>query len=287
MAKNTGLGRGLGALFGEEAVRDGESGGGVNKLKLSEIEPRSDQPRRIFDDVALFELSESIKQHGILQPIVVRKLPTGYYQIVAGERRWRAAKLAGLNEIPATVYNTDDRHALELALIENLQREDLNAIEEAEGFRTLVETYGLTQEDVADKVGKSRPAVTNAMRLLGLTGRNRELVVEGKLSAGHARALLPISDPGLQEKIARDIVSGDLSVRDTEALMKKITSEDDKTKLKTSPNYVGDYEQRLSKIYGRKVKIKAGTKRGRIEMEFYNPEDLDVLMEALIGGADL
>jgi len=286
MSKHTGLGRGLGALFGEEAVRDGESGGGVNKLKIAEIEPRSDQPRQVFDEVSLFELSESIKQHGILQPLVVRKLPTGYYQIVAGERRWRAAKMAGLNEVPAVVYNTDDRHALELALIENLQREDLNAIEEAEGFRTLVETYGLTQEDVADRVGKSRSAVTNTLRLLGLTGRNRELVVEGKLSAGHARALLPISDPDLQEDIAKKIVNEDLSVRDTEALMKRVMSED-KAQLKSGPNYVDDYEQHLCKIYGRRVKIKSGAKRGKIEMEFYSPEDLETLMAALIGGPNL
>lgn len=281
--KNLGLGRGLGALFGDDAVRDSESGGNVNKLKIAEIEPRSDQPRRVFDEVTLYELAESIKQHGILQPLVVRRLPTGYYQIIAGERRWRAAKLAGLNDVPAVVYNTDDRHALELALIENLQREDLNPIDEAEGYRTLVEIYGLTQEDVADRVGKSRPAVSNAMRLLGLTGKNREYVIEGRLSAGHARALLPLSDPDAQEEAAKSVINGEMNVREAEALVKRLMSSE-KTDLKRSPNYVDDYEQHLCKLFGRRVKIKAGTKRGKIEMEFYSPDDLEVLMASLIGG---
>jgi ParB family chromosome partitioning protein len=281
--RNTGLGRGLGALFGDDAVRDSESGSSTFKLRLSEIEPRSDQPRSIFNDTTLFELSESIKQHGVIQPLVVRRLPTGYYQIIAGERRWRAAKMAGLNDIPAVIYNTDDRHALELALIENLQREDLNPIDEAEGYRALVDVYGLTQEDVADRVGKSRPAVANAMRLLGLTGRNRQRVAEGDLSSGHARALLPLSDPALQEAAAIAVINEDLNVRDTESMVKRLTV-DYKPKLNPEPNYVDDYERHLCKLYGRKVKIKAGSKRGKIEMEFYSPEDLETLMESLIGG---
>lgn len=281
--KNLGLGRGLGALFGDDAVRDSESGGSINKLKIAEIEPRSDQPRRVFDEVTLYELAESIKQHGILQPLVVRRLPTGYYQIIAGERRWRAAKLAGMTDVPAVVYNTDDRHALELALIENLQREDLNPIDEAEGYRTLVEIYGLTQEDVADRVGKSRPAVSNAMRLLGLTGKNREYVIEGRLSAGHARALLPISDPDAQEEAAKSVINGEMNVREAEALVKRLMSSE-RPELKNSPNYVDDYEQHLCKLFGRRVKIKAGAKRGKIEMEFYSPDDLEVLMANLIGG---
>lgn len=281
--KNLGLGRGLGVLFGDDAVRDSESGGSINKLKIAEIEPRSDQPRRVFDEVTLYELAESIKQHGILQPLVVRRLPTGYYQIIAGERRWRAAKLAGMTDVPAVIYNTDDRHALELALIENLQREDLNPIDEAEGYRTLVEIYGLTQEDVADRVGKSRPAVSNAMRLLGLTGKNREYVIEGRLSAGHARALLPLSDPDAQEEAAKSVINGEMNVREAEALVKRLMSSE-RPELKHSPNYVDDYEQHLCKLFGRRVKIKAGAKRGKIEMEFYSPDDLEVLMASLIGG---
>ncbi|MCL2080982.1 MAG: ParB/RepB/Spo0J family partition protein [Oscillospiraceae bacterium] len=286
MGKNLGLGRGLGALFGEDAVREAENGGGIHKLKLAEIEPRSDQPRRNFDDVALYELAESIRQHGVLQPLVVRKLPTGYYQIIAGERRWRAAKLAGLNEIPAVTYNTNDRHALELALIENLQREDLNPIEEAEGFRTLIDVYGLTQEDVADRVGKSRPTVANALRLLGLTGRNMELVVEERLTAGHARALLPISDPDLQEKTAKIIVNRDMTVREAELMVKQVMTVN-KVKLKATPNYVDDYEQHLCKFFGRRVRIKTGAKRGKIEMDFYSADDLEALMAALIKGPNL
>lgn len=279
-AKTTGLGRGLSALFGDEAVRG--SGGGISTLRITEVEPRSDQPRQVFDEVSLSELSESIRQHGILQPLVVRRLPTGYYQIIAGERRWRAAKLAGLNEVPAVIFDADDRHATELAMIENLQREDLNAIDEAEGFRTLVHEYGLTQEDVASRVGRSRSAIANSLRLLGLTGTIKSMVADGRLSAGHARALLQISDPLRQEEAAKTIINKQLSVRQAEALVKQ--REIEKPVKLEQPNYVDDYERHLSKTFGRRVVIKAGAKRGKVEMEFYSPEDLETLMSILTGG---
>ena len=281
MAKTTGLGRGLGALFGDEAVRDSSN---VNTLRITEVEPRSNQPRQVFDEVALNELAESIRQHGILQPLAVRRLPTGYYQIIAGERRWRAAKLAGLNEVPAVIFDADDRRATELALIENLQREDLNPIDEAEGFRALVNEYGLTQEDVASRVGRSRPAIANSLRLLGLTGLVKAMVTDGRLSAGHARALLQISDPMRQEETAKTIINKQLSVRQAETLVKQRETEIERPAKLAQPNYVDDYEQHLCKVFGRRVVIKAGARRGKVEMEFYSPEDLETLMASLMGG---
>ena len=212
--KPSGLGRGLGALLGDDVLKT-ETTGSLS-LPISQVESCSSQPRKHFDEASLAELAASIQEHGIIQPLTVRKLASGYYQIIAGERRWRAARLAGLSEVPVIVMEADDRKAAELAMIENLQREDLNPMEEAAGFQSLIETYHMTQEEAATRVGKSRSAVTNALRLLSLTPSVRKLVEEGKLSAGHARALLPLS-PALQESAAGAVVSGGLSGRQTEA----------------------------------------------------------------------
>ncbi|GHV32494.1 chromosome partitioning protein ParB [Clostridia bacterium] len=280
--KNTGLGRGLDALFGDNAVRDaGADSGGGTVLRIEQVEPRAEQPRRAFDEAALSDLSESIRQHGILQPLAVRKLETGYYQIIAGERRWRAARMAGLTHVPAIVIEADDRHATELALIENLQREDLNPVEEAEGFRVLIEDYGLTQEDVSERVGRSRPAVGNALRLLSLSEGVQSHLKENSLSAGHARALLRL-DETLQEQAASKVIAEDLSVRDTEGLVKRLLEKKTpKPEPETKISYVAEHEKRLADRFGRRVRIVAGAKRGKVELEFYSPEDLETLMEAL------
>ena len=277
--KPTGLGRGLGALLGDDAEK-AESGGSLS-LPISQVENCSAQPRKRFDEEALQELADSIAQHGIIQPLTVRKLASGYYQIIAGERRWRAARLAGLQEVPVIVIEADDRKAAELAMIENLQREDLNPMEEAGGFQSLIETYHMTQEEAATRVGKSRSAVTNALRLLSLTPSVRKLVEEGKLSAGHARALLSLS-PAVQENAAAAVVSGGLSVRQTEALAKRLSAEKKPEKpAPTGVDYTAEAQKDLSSKLGRGVKIVNGRKKGRIELEYYGLDDLNDLLEAL------
>ena len=277
--KPTGLGRGLGALLGEEALK--AESGGVATLPISQVESCSAQPRKRFDEAALAELADSIRQHGIIQPLTVRKLASGYYQIIAGERRWRAARMAGLQEVPVVVMEADDRTAAELAMIENLQREDLNPMEEAAGFRSLIDNYHMTQEEAAERVGKSRSAVANALRLLNLTPAVAKLVEEDRLSAGHARALLPLS-PALQEKAAEAVVSGGLSVRQTEALAKRLSAEKKEKKAPPSgPDYTAEAQRDLSARLGRGVKIVTGRKKGRIELEYYGLDDLNDLLEAL------
>ena len=277
--KPSGLGRGLGALLGDDVLKT-ETTGSLS-LPISQVESCSSQPRKHFDEASLAELAASIQEHGIIQPLTVRKLASGYYQIIAGERRWRAARLAGLSEVPVIVIEADDRKAAELAMIENLQREDLNPMEEAAGFQSLIETYHMTQEEAATRVGKSRSAVTNALRLLSLTPSVRKLVEEGKLSAGHARALLPLS-PAVQESAAAAVVSGGLSVRQTEALAKRLSAE--KTPEKPAPtgvDYTAEAQKDLSSKLGRGVKIVNGRKKGRIELEYYGLDDLNDLLEAL------
>lgn len=278
--KTSGLGRGLGALLGEEALK-AETSGSLS-LPISSVESCSSQPRKYFDGEALQELADSIAEHGIIQPLTVRKLSSGYYQIIAGERRWRAARLAGLKEVPAIVIEADDRKAAELAMIENLQRQDLNPMEEAEGYQSLIQNYHMTQEEAAQRVGKSRVAVTNALRLLNLAPAVREKVVSGKLSAGHARALLPLS-AGMQEQAANTVISSGLSVRQTEMLAKRLSAE---KKAKPSPkknavDYTAEAEKDLSSKLGRGVKIITGRKKGRIELEYYGLDDLNDLLEAL------
>ena len=276
-----GLGKGLGALLGDAALRT-DTSENLQNLPLSQVECNADQPRKRFDDTALDELADSIREHGILQPLTVRRLGTGYYQIIAGERRWRAARLAGLTEVPAIVIEADDRKATELALIENLQREDLDPMEEAEGYRKLMDTYQMTQEDVANRVGKSRSAVANALRLLGLCPEVRELVEAGKLSGGHARALLPLP-AAQQKKAAQMIIDGGLSVRQTEALVKKFSAKP-KTKKEADAEAVNYAKlaasERTDKL-GRGCRIVAGKKKGRIELDYYGVDDLNDLLEAL------
>ena len=258
-----------------------ESSGSLS-LPISQVETCSSQPRKRFDDESLQELADSISQHGIIQPLTVRKLSSGYYQIIAGERRWRAARLAGLQEVPVIVIEADDRKAAELAMIENLQREDLNPMEETAGFQSLIESYHMTQEEAAQRVGKSRSAVTNALRLLGLTPSVRKLVEEGKLSAGHARALVPLS-PSLQESAANAIVSGGLSVRQTEALVKRLSAEKKEAQVKDPDevDYLAEAQNELKARLCRGVKIVPGRKKGRIELEYYGVDDLNDLLDAL------
>lgn len=278
--KPSGLGRGLGALLGDDVMKT-ESSGSLS-LPISQVETCSSQPRKRFDDESLQELADSISQHGIIQPLTVRKLSSGYYQIIAGERRWRAARLAGLQEVPVIVIEADDRKAAELAMIENLQREDLNPMEEAAGFQSLIESYHMTQEEAAQRVGKSRSAVTNALRLLGLTPSVRKLVEEGKLFAGHARALVPLS-PSLQESAANAIVSGGLSVRQTEALVKRLSAEKKEAQAKDPDevDYLAEAQNELKARLCRGVKIVPGRKKGRIELEYYGVDDLNDLLDAL------
>ncbi len=277
--KPSGLGRGLGALLGDDVLK-AESTGSLY-LPISQVESCSSQPRKHFDEASLAELADSIREHGIIQPLTVRKLASGYYQIIAGERRWRAARLAGLQEVPVIVMEADDRKAAELAMIENLQREDLNPIEEAAGFQSLMETYHMTQEEAASRVGKSRSAVANALRLLSLTPPVAKLVEEGKLSAGHARALLPLS-PALQENAAGAVISGGLSVRQTEALAKRLSLEKpEKAPAPKGIDYAAEAQKELSSKLGRGVRIVTGRKKGRIELEYYGIDDLNDLLEAL------
>ncbi len=280
--KPSGLGRGLGALLGADVLKP-EAAGNLY-LPISQVESCSSQPRKFFDEDALAELADSIREHGVIQPLTVRKLSSGYYQIIAGERRWRAARLAGLTEVPAVVVDADDRKAAELALVENLQREDLNPMEEAAGYQSLVQTYHMTQEEAAQRVGKSRSAVANAMRLLGLQPGVRKLVEEGSLSAGHARALLPLS-PALQVKAADTVIQDRLSVRQTEALAKKLLTEPkEEPEIPEPPkevDYAAEAQRSLASRLGRGVRIVTGRKKGRIELEYYGLDDLNDLLEAL------
>ena len=284
MARNMqkGLGRGLGALLGDTSPLAPQSEGGVTQLPIAKVEAYRKQPRKYFDDEALQELAESIRTHGIIQPLTVRRLASGYYQIIAGERRWRAARLAGLTEVPVLIVEADDRKAMELAMIENLQREDLNPLEEAEGYRQLMEQYELTQEQAAERVGKSRSNVANLLRLLNLTEPVRALVEDGTLSAGHARALLPLKGEA-QEKAARAVVEGDLSVRQTEALVKRLQNGDvpQIEPKSTGVDYVLEAEKTLSGRLSRGCHIVTGKKKGKIELEYYGMDDLNDLLEAL------
>ena len=282
--KDRGLGKGLGALLGDAALKTQE--GGSVMLPISQVEPGIKQPRKRFDEESLSDLAESIRTHGLIQPLTVRRLSSGYYQIIAGERRWRASKQAGLTEVPAVIIEADDRKVMELGLIENLQREDLNPIEEAGGYKVLVEEYGLTQEEVARQVGKSRSAVANAMRLLSLPDAVRMLLEEGRLSAGHARAILSVPGGELQKRLAQKVVEEDLSVRQTESMAKRISqAAEEAEETPPTPDPMKIYRDAaakdLSARLGRKVSIVQGTKKGRVELEYYGDEDLTALLEAL------
>ena len=282
LASQKGLGRGLGALLGDF---DGEptTSSPYQQLPIYKVEPNPDQPRQDFDPEELQNLAESITAHGLIQPLTVRLMPTGYYQIIAGERRWRAARMAGLSEVPAVIVEADDRKATELALIENLQRQDLNPVEEAMGYQTLMEDYGLTQEEAAKQVGKSRPAVANSLRLLGLCPEVLDMLRQGKLSAGHARAVLTLKSEKKQQEAAQKIAALGLSVRQAELLCKNMNQEPKKQpETPLTVDYVAECEKSLSKHLGRGVRIVNGKRKGRFELEFYGQEDLQVLLDALM-----
>ena len=278
-----GLGTGLDVLFGANAFEE-DTESELLTLPIAKVEPRMEQPREYFDPQALQELADSIAQYGLIQPITVRKLNTGYYQIIAGERRWRASRLAGLKEVPVRVIEADDRRTAELALVENLQREDLNPIEEAKGYKTLIDEFGLTQEETAKSVGRSRPAVTNALRLLSLSPKVLEMVQKNQLSAGHARALIPISDDKKQLDAAKEVVEKTLSVRRTEQLAAKLMREPKPEKTendKISVDYAAEISDQLSRALGRKVKLTDGKRTGKIEIEFYGADDREALIQLL------
>ena len=283
MAK--GLGKGLGALMGDAALQPELSGS--LSLPISQVQPGLNQPRKRFEDGALQDLADSVRVHGIIQPLTVRRLSSGYYQIIAGERRWRAAKLAGLTEVPAVIIEANEQKVMELGLIENLQREDLNPVEEAKGYEVLMNEHGLTQEEVAQRVGKSRPVVANAVRLLDLPDPVLQLLEEGKLSAGHARSLLPLTSGSQQWEAAQRVVNEGLSVRQTEALVKSLLQDGQKSQERkgkpADPNriYRDAAAKELTARFGRKVSIIHGAKRGSLSFEYYNDDDLNDLLDLL------
>ncbi len=283
MASPKGLGKGLGALLGDFTEEPMEKSA-YQMLPIYKIEPNPEQPRRDFDEEELQALADSITEHGIIQPLTVRELGSGYYQIIAGERRWRAARLAELAEVPAVIIEADDKKAMELALIENLQRQDLNPVEEALGYQSLMQDHGLTQEEAAKRVGKSRPAVANALRLLALPAEVLEKLRTGTLTPGHARAVLTLKTEKKQLEAAQKIAALGLSVRQAELLCKNMDKEQPPVKEASvlKVDYVAECEKMLSKQLGRGVKIVNGKRKGRFELEFYGQEDLQVLLDALM-----
>ena len=282
MASPKGLGKGLGALLGDEPEITSDNSP-YKLLPIFRVEPNPEQPRRDFDLEELEALADSIRIHGILQPLTVRELNTGYYQIIAGERRWRAARLAQLSEVPVIIVEADDKKVTELALIENLQRQDLNPVEEALGYQSLIEDYGLTQEEAAERVGKSRPTVTNALRLLGLCPEVLERLRKGELTAGHARAILSVKNEKKQQEVAQKICALGLSVRQAELLCKNMNKEPaPEKKVTLAVDYVAECEKSLSKHLGRGVKIVNGKRKGKFELEFYGQDDLQALLDALM-----
>ena len=280
MAK--GLGKGLGALMGdimEESVQKSP----YQLLPLHKVEPNPHQPRRDFDPEELQSLADSIALHGVMQPLTVREVGNGYYQIIAGERRWRAARMAELREIPAVIIQADDKKVMELALIENLQRQDLNPVEEALGYQTLMNEYGLTQEETAARVGKSRPVVANMLRLLNLCEDVLDMVRDGRLSAGHARAIAALKSEKQQKEVAQKVAALGLSVRQTELLCSNMQKPPAKPKPVTlEVDYVAECEKKLSKVLGRGVKIVNGKRKGRFELDFYDQDDLQNLIDMLM-----
>ncbi len=286
MSTKKGLGRGLGALLGDTALQMEENAADPARISIYKIEPNPLQPRKQFDELELQALADSITANGLIQPLALRRLPNGYYQIIAGERRWRACRLAGLEEVPAVILEADDQKAMELALIENLQRQDLNPVEEALGYQSLMQDYALTQEQVAQQVGKSRPAIANALRLLQLPEEILDLLASGALSAGHARALLQLQDAHLQAIAAQKITALDLSVRQAERLCKQMSHEaapkaEPEAAAPLEVDYIAECEAALSRQLGRGVKIINGKRKGRFELEFYGQEDLQRLLELL------
>lgn len=286
MSTKKGLGRGLGALLGDTALQTEENAADPARISIYKIEPNPLQPRKQFDELELQALADSITANGLIQPLALRRLPNGYYQIIAGERRWRACRLAGLEEVPAVILEADEQKAMELALIENLQRQDLNPVEEALGYQSLMQDYALTQEQVAQQVGKSRPAIANSLRLLQLPEEILDSLASGALSAGHARALLQLQDAHLQAIAAQKITALDLSVRQAERLCKQMSHEaapkaEPEAAAPLEVDYIAECEAALSRQLGRGVKIINGKRKGRFELEFYGQEDLQRLLELL------
>ncbi len=283
MASNKGLGKGLGALLGDFSDEPQEKSA-YQLLPIYKVEPNPDQPRQDFDEEELEALAESIRIHGIIQPLTVRETAGGYYQIIAGERRWRAARLANLSEVPVVIIEADDKKVMELALIENLQRQDLNPVEEALGYQALMEEHGLTQEEAANRVGKSRPAVANALRLLGLCPEVLEKLRTGELTAGHARAILTLKTEKKQLEAAKKIIALGMSVRAAETLCKNMAKEKVVVEkpVTLAVDYVAECEKQLSKQLGRGVKIVNGKRKGKFELEFYGQDDLQNLLDALM-----
>ena len=282
MASPKGLGKGLGALMGDY-IEEPTSQSPYQLMPIYKIEPNPDQPRRDFDEEELQSLADSIATHGLVQPLTVRQMPNGYYQIVAGERRWRASRLAELKEVPVVVIEADDKKTMELALIENLQRQDLNPVEEALGYRSLMDEYGLTQEETAARVGKSRPAVANALRLLSLSDKLLDMVRNGSLSAGHARAVLSLKTEKQQLEAAQKIAALGLSVRQAELLCKNMTREPaPKKEVTLAVDYIAECEKNMSRHLGRGVKIVSGKRKGKLELEYYGQDDLQALLDALM-----
>jgi ParB family chromosome partitioning protein len=318
MPRKTGLGSGLGSLFVDNALDVPVDNGDVSVMRVTHIEPKKNQPRKDFNKEALAELADSIAKHGIIQPIVVRSLPSGYYEIIAGERRWRAAKMAGIDEVPVVIRNVDELTAAEMTMVENLQREDLNPIEEALGYKYLAERYNLTQEEISRKVAKSRTVVTNALRLLSLPRDILGYIEQGEISAGHARALLSVDDPEDQIRLAEKIIASGMSVRDIEKVVRLLKEkaessprggdDDDNTETENIPDgekqsaaemilensrkieemYLKNLEDKISGIFGRKVVIniagKSGRQSGRLEIEYRNNDELESIIKVLCGG---
>ena len=284
MAKAKGLGKGLDALMGDSTTMQSQEAGSV-MLPISQVEPGLNQPRKRFDDEALADLAASIEEHGIIQPLTVRRLSTGYYQIIAGERRWRAAKLAGRDKVPVVIIEADDRKVMELGLIENLQREDLNPVEEAEGYLALLTDFGMTQEELARRMGKSRPAIANALRLTALPPSVRAMLVEGTITAGHGRAVLMVEGEQAQAAFAQKIVEEGWNVRQAESAAKRFTLEapGDKAPKPVDQDrlYIESAQKDLSLRLGRKVTISNGRKKGRLELEYYDVDDLNDLLDQL------
>jgi len=277
-----GLGTGLGVLFGD-AAEDGAQND-FEYIPLQRIEPKHDQPRTVFEQDRILELADSIREHGVLSPLIVREMDSGFYQIIAGERRWRASREAGLSEVPARIMPADDQKVLELAMVENLQREDLSPIEEARGYRALMEEFNMTQEDVAKRVSKSRPSVANSLRLLTLPAELIELVLRNEISAGSARALLALKNEEDMKAAAKIVIQKDLNVREVEALCKKFGKEMalKSKKRELEVNYVVEAQNQLTASLGRRVTIRHGKGKGKIELEYYDQEDFDNLFDTLV-----
>lgn len=286
MSTKKGLGKGLGALLGDSILENTIFESDISHVSIYKIEPNPMQPRKNFDEAELQALADSVAVHGLIQPLALRRMPNDYYQIIAGERRWRAARLAGLETVPAIILEADDQKAMELALIENLQRQDLNPVEEALGYQSLMQDYSMTQEQVSQQVGKSRPAITNALRLLQLPDEILQFLKEGALSAGHARAILQLHDTRLQKIAAQKITALDLSVRQAERLCKQMSharSSEPEESASQMPavDYIAECEANLSRHLGRGVKIINGKRKGRFELEFYGQDDLQRLLDLL------